>query len=126
MSYTQPVAADLVARFPTFSAVASAAIAAAITEAAARVDTTWTAGDYPMGVMLYAAHLMTLDGLGTSAEAALGAAGALGFGVLRSGNLSLDRRDTAGPDRGNLLAETTYGRRFLALLRVNQPGVLVP
>ena len=33
---------------------------------------TWTPGDYPLGVMLYAAHVLTLDGFGTGAEAALG------------------------------------------------------
>lgn len=121
-----PAAADLVARFPTFAAVPTASIASALGEAAIRVDTTWTAGDYPMGVMLYAAHLMTMDGLGTGAEAALGAAGALGFASLRAGGLSLERRGNAGDDAGSLLAETTYGRRFLALLRVNQPSVYVP
>lgn len=126
MSFVQPVAADLIARFPTFSAVSVTTIGAALSEAALRVDTTWTAGDYPMGVMLYAAHLMTLDGLGTGAEAALGAAGALGFSTFRSGSLSLDRRGVAGSDGGSLLAETTYGRRFLALLRVNQPAVFIP
>lgn len=123
---TTPVAADLVARFPTFAAVPAGTIALALAEAALRVDTTWTAGDYPMGVLLYAAHLMTMDGLGTGAEAALGAAGALGFSSLRAGSLSLDRRAVAGDDAGNLLAETTYGRRFLALLRINQPSVYVP
>lgn len=121
-----PAAADLVARFPTFAAVPAGTIASALAEAAVRVDTTWTAGDYPMGVMLYAAHVMTMDGLGTGAEAALAAAGALGFSGLRAGGLSLERRGTAGDEAATALAETTYGRRFLALLRVNQPSVYVP
>ncbi len=126
MSYVPPVAADLVARFPTFAAVPTGTVTNALAEAAIRVDSTWTSGDYAMGVMLYAAHLMTLDGLGTGAEAALAAAGGLGMSSFKSGALSLERRAPAGPADGNILAETTYGRRFQALLRVNQPSVLVP
>ena len=120
-----PVAADLVARFPTFAAVPTATLASVLAEAAARVDTTWTSGDYTLGVLLYAAHTLTLDGQGTSAEAALGAAGALGFTTLRSGSLSLVRGASTPPTQ-SALALTTFGRRFLALLRVNQPAVLVP
>ena len=126
MSFVPPVAADLVTRFPTFAAVPEAVLTAALGEAAARVDTTWTEGDYALGIMLYAAHILTLDGQGTSAEAALGAAGALGFGTLQSGSLSLTRRPPPNGQQGGILAETTYGRRFLALLRVNQPAVLLP
>lgn len=126
MAVSPPTAADLVGRFPTFAAVPATTIAAALAEAAIRVDTSWTTGDYPLGVMLYAAHVMTLDGQGTSAEAALAAAGALGIATFRAGSLELERRPVTGPDAGNLLTETTYGRRFLALLRANQPAVLIP
>ena len=67
---------------------------------------------------------MTLDGFGTGAEAAAAAAGALGFQSMRSGSLSLDRRQAAGASHEpSILHETTYGRRFLALLKVNQPPV---
>lgn len=124
MAYVQPTAADLLARFATFAAVPGPRLDAAIAEALVRVDATWTERDYRLGVLLYAAHVLTLDGLGTGAEAALAAAGALGFGALKSGSLGLERR-SAGPS-GGILAETTYGRRFLALLRANQPAVLVP
>jgi Protein of unknown function (DUF4054) len=122
-----PTAADLTDRFPAFAAVPSATLNAALAEAATRVDSTWTAGDYPLGVMLYAAHVLTLDGLGTGAEAALSAAGALGFQTMRSGSLQLERAaPTSAEGRPSSLEETTYGRRFLTLLRVNQPAVLVP
>ncbi len=126
MAYTPPLAADLIARFPAFAAVPAGAVAAALTEAGTRVDATWTSGDYALGVMLYAAHTLTLDGQGTGAEAALGAAGALGLATLRSGALSLEQRAAAGAEAQSLLGATTYGRRFLALLRVNQPSILVP
>ena len=44
----------------------------------------------------------------------------------RAASLERARRPVTGADAGNLLTETTYGRRFLALLRANQPAVLVP
>lgn len=126
MSYVQPGVADLQARFPTFAAVPAPAIAAALTEALARVDTSWTEADYAPAILLYAAHVLTLDGQGTSAEAALAAAGALGFTTLQSGTLSIGRSPPPAAAVGAILAETTYGRRFMALLRANQPAVLVP
>lgn len=119
-----PTPADFLTRFPTFAAVATDVLASALTEAATRVDSTWTASDLPLGIMLYAAHVLTLDGFGTGAEAALGAAGAFGFQSLQAGSLTLGRK--AGDGSGSILSETTYGRRFLALLKVNQPAVLVP
>ena len=123
---TLPTAADLVGRFATFAATPTATVTAAIAEAGARVDATWTAADSTLGVLLYAAHVLTLDGQGTSAEAALAAAGALGISMFKAGTLERERRTVTGADAGNLLTETTYGRRFLTLLRVNQPAVLVP
>ncbi len=120
-----PTAIDFTARFPAFAAVDPGVLAAALAEAATRVGTTWTPGDYPLGVMLYAAHILTLDGQGSGAEAALGAAGGLGFTTLRAGSLHVERAAPAGKG-ASALADTTYGRRFLALLTVNQPAVLVP
>ncbi len=127
MSYTVPAPADLAARFPAFAAVPPAALAGAIAEAGARVDTSWLPDDYPIALMLLAAHILTLDGLGTGAEAAAAAAGTLGYASVRSGGLSLDRaRPPRGAAEPSILAETTYGRRYLALLKVNRPAVLVP
>ena len=111
-------------RFPAFAAVATDTLASALAEGATRVDGTWTPGDYPLGVMLYAAHVLTLDGFGAGAEAAVGAAGAFGMQSFQAGSLTLSRR--AGNASDGVLGETTYGRRFLALLKVNQPAVLVP
>lgn len=127
MPYTVPAPADLAARFPAFAAVPPATLAQAIAEAQTRVDTGWLPGDYAIAILLLAAHGLTLDGLGTGAEAASAAAGTLGFAALRSGGLSLERqRPPRGAPEPSILAETTYGRRFLALLKVNRPAVLVP
>lgn len=125
MAFAIPTAADLKARFPAFAAVVDPIVTSAIAEAQTRVDTTWTDQDGPLAIMLYAAHVMTLDGLGAGAEAEMAKAGALGFQTMRSGALTLERKaDVPGADR-SILNETMYGRRFLALLKVNQPPVAV-
>ena len=123
-----PAPIDLTTRFPAFAAVDPAVLSAALAEAATRVDPTWTSGDYPLGVMLYAAHVLTLDGFGTGAEAALAAAGALNFQSMHAGGLQLEQQAVPRNQAASrpILEQTTYGRRFLALLRVNQPPVLVP
>lgn len=124
MVQSVPTSTDLTTRFPAFSGVDPVVLGRVLAEAAARIDTTWTAGDYPLGVMLYTAHVLTLDGLGTGAEAAMAAAGALGFESMQSGSLQLAR--AAGQEGRSALEQTTYGRRFLALLKVNKPAVFVP
>ncbi|WP_131114294.1 DUF4054 domain-containing protein [Lichenihabitans psoromatis] len=126
MSLTPPMAADLVSRFPAFATVPTVTLTARLAEASTRVDQTWTSGEDGLAILLYAAHLLTLDGFGGGAEASLAAAGALGFTSFRSGQFSLERRGSERTTQVSDLSETIYGRRFLALLRVNQPAVLVP
>ncbi|MGE7415445.1 DUF4054 domain-containing protein [Methylobacterium tarhaniae] len=127
MAWTEPTAADLRARFPAFAGVADAAIALALAEALAQVDDTWPDAIRTSGALLYAAHVLTLDGQGGGVEAEIAKAGALGFTSFRSGSLSLDRGAAAGGGSGSSdpLEQTSYGRRFLELVRARFPGVLV-
>lgn len=116
-----PTPADLKARFPGFAAIADAVVQAALDEAALQVGTDWTSeADIRLGRLLLAAHVLTLDGQGSGAEAAAAAAG--GFRRMRSGALELERTDAAGP---GALDSTGYGRRFLELVRRNVPAVTV-
>ena len=126
MPYVVPAAADLVARFPAFAAVSADVVGNAIVEAQTRVDESWLPSDYTIAIMLLAAHTLTLDGQGAGAEAAMAAAGAMGFRSLHSGSLGLDREPAPSGGHPSMLEQTSYGRRFLALLRVNQPAVVVP
>lgn len=129
MAWTAPTPGDLKARFPAFAAVADPAIQGALDEAALQVDETWVSeADFRLGRMLLAAHILTLDGLGTGAEAAAAAGGAAGFKRMKSGNLELEQFDTHGtvPGAGDgVLGTTSYGRRFLDLLRRNIPAVAI-
>lgn len=115
MAYTAPTAADLKSRFPVFAPVADATITAALNDAARMVDETWTEDDFAPARMLYAAHLMTMDGLGKTTEAQL-----QGFSKLSIGPLSLERaaQDTQPGD----LKSTSFGRRFIEMRRRNIGG----
>lgn len=115
--------ADVKARFPGFAAVADATVQTALDEAALLAGADWTsAPDARLGRLLLTAHILTLDGQGSGAEAAAFAAG--GFSRMRSGALELERPGIAGAEPG-LLGSTSYGRRFLELLQRNVPAVTV-
>ena len=61
--------ADVKVRFPGFAAAADATVQAALDEAALLAGTDWTsAPDARLGRLLLTAHILTLDGQGSSAE----------------------------------------------------------
>jgi hypothetical protein len=118
-----PTPAEFKVRFPDFAAVADAVVQAALDEAALQVDGSWAGeADIRLGRLLLAAHVLTLDGQGSGAEAAAVAGG--GFRRMKSGQLELERRDDAGAEPGTL-GSTGYGRRFLELMQRNVPAVAV-
>lgn len=124
MTYTKPTAADLKARFPKYASVDDAVVTTAIDEADAYVSQSWvTEADFKLGYMLYAAHVMTLDGHGTGAEAEMAAGGLLGFDSITSGKLSVKRAAGAGGSTSaGVLGQTDHGRRFLEMRRRNVAG----
>lgn len=124
MAYTAAVAQDVRDRFPTFAAVADAPINYALADAALVVDDEWLSqADYTQGILLYAAHILTLDGFGSGAEAQMAQAGALGFDVMKSGALTLQRtRQQVEAQYSSVLDQTTFGKRFREILMRNRGG----
>jgi hypothetical protein len=116
---TDPAA--LKSRFPAFAAVPDDAVAGALAEAAGRVDEAWPPADRDLARLLYAAHVLTLDGLG-GPEADLARMGDLT--LVRSGTLQVERRQD-GADLPGTLGRTSYGRRFHEVLLRNAPGIAV-
>ncbi len=116
MSYIDPTPADLKARFAIFSSVDDAVVQTAIDEAGRRVDQTWPEEDFTLAKMLYAAHTLTLDGLGSGREAKMA-----GMKSVQIGQLQFQR---ALPDNATLggLESTSFGLRFLELARLNFSG----
>ncbi|WP_152045498.1 DUF4054 domain-containing protein [Aureimonas psammosilenae] len=120
MAYVKPTPSEFQSAYPAFAAVATPAIQAAIDEADAGTDGSWPDGDRLRGVMLMAAHLLTLGGQGTSSEAQFGA-----FKRLKIGSLELERAESGSDaaERGSL-SSTSFGTRYLALVRRLFPPIL--
>jgi hypothetical protein len=128
MAYAAPTPAQFKTAFPLFAAVADAAVQAALDEAVLYVDDSWLDdANRFAATMLYAAHALTLNGLGEGAEAAAAAAGASDVRIIQSGTFSLTRGITTDLTGGGGVPApwnmTSYGRRFYALLRRNIPAV---
>lgn len=124
MAYTAPTADDLRTRFPTFASLGDTPVDAALADAALVVDDTWLSqADFTSGRLLYAAHILTLDGFGTGAEAQMAQAGALGFDIMKSGSLTLQKSRAAVEEKySSILDQTTFGKRFKEILRRNRGG----
>lgn len=118
MAYVPATATLVKARFPAFAAVDDAVIEAALTEARRMVDATWLEDDRQTAEMLHAAHGLTLDGQGATREAQL-----QGFKRLKLGSLELEREAGAGAS-GSTFALTSFGQRFLDLLKRNHPAIV--
>lgn len=121
--YTAPGPADFITRFPRFATAPVDAVQAALDEAATRVDTSWVEADYGRAIMLYAAHVLTLDGHGTGSESTLNANGLGEFQRIKSGGLEVSRFDRPFTTAfANTLEMSSYGKRFAELQRLNFAG----
>lgn len=125
MAYTQPDADQLQSTFPKFAAVDDAVIETWLTEARRDVDSSWCEDDRAMAEMLLAAHLMTLEGLGTGAEAEANAGGMAGLKSVKSGTFQFSRADSETESAAGTLGSTSYGRRYLEKLEKNRSGARV-
>lgn len=116
-----PSSNEFKARFPRFAAVDDGVVTDALDRASTQVDETWATYDRDEGMLLYAAHQLTLDGQGTGTEAELNAQGAGGLRIMKSGSLTIERFDR-GAASGGAYETTSYGTRFLTLLKLNRGG----
>lgn len=122
MAYNAPTAADLIARYPAFAAVAVETINVHLADAAASdVDTTWAEADYAPAIAAAAAHRMALLGIGESSEVQKYArAGVTG---IRTGNFSANFSDAkVAKASGDGFDATPYGHAYKVLLKKNKGG----
>lgn len=124
MAYTAPTPATMKIRYPAFADVADATLQYWLDDAVRIVGTPsgsdWLEADAPIGLMLYAAHELTKQGIGTSAA---GLDIPAGVTALKSGALSISLSDDAA--KASLSGgydSTQYGREFLDLLKRNRAG----
>ena len=130
MAYDPPTVEQFRTRYPVFANVPDATIQAALDEAAGWVDQTWTEADFPVARMLYAAHVLTLEGQGNNSESKFAGLAAIGLTSVKSGELTVSlSKPSVSQDTKNRLTGffqgTTFGQRFLGLMKVNHPAVVV-
>lgn len=115
MAYTKPDLATFRALYPAFDAVADATVEAWIDEGDTETA-DWPDDTRARAVMLYAAHKMASQGLGTSAIPA-------GVTSFKSGTFSATVSDGIASKTG--FAATAYGRDYLALARRDFGGPIL-
>lgn len=129
MAYAPPTPHDFKARFPEFSDTPDAQIQALLDEAGLMVDESWLSqANYTAGMLYLTAHLLTEQqdagageeggGGGVVGDVASESFGPLSVSYNRGGS------STATSDFASTYNTTFYGRRFLALLRVNKPAIV--
>lgn len=100
-------------RYPEFASVADATVEYWLTDAARYAPTSW-GDDMDPARLAYAAHNLSLSGLGT------GAALPQGVTSFRSGSFSASLTDAQANATG--YDATRYGREFVAIQRRNSAG----
>lgn len=117
MAYVRPTPAEFKAKYPAFADVPNATIQSYLDDSP--VDECWLETDYAKAIMLWAAHTMTVNGIGSDE---IGIAGAAGLSRLKSGTLDVSFKDSSTDDGMGGYGGTAYGRQFYELLRANRGG----
>lgn len=117
MAYTVPTAADLKATYPAFADVADATVDVHIARASTQaVDTSWPEAEYGPAIIDYAAHTMSLAGLGVQTE--VEGYARMGLTRIRSGSFDASFSDKrVAKASGNKLDATAYGQSYRAAVR---------
>ncbi len=106
-------------RFPEFEASDDSAIQFALDEASSFVDDTWITNDAVLAQMYLAAHSIAVS----EASADVGGRTIVSesIGIISA---SYGTAQTSSSD-GSALKRTSYGERYLSLLRRNHPPVAI-
>lgn len=122
MAYDKPTRDELIVMFPEFTTVPEPTVNEYIDMASRNVDTSWFELDYKRAIILLAAHLMALAGLGTGPDSVGNASNMSIYQTIKSGTLTLVRGAKASSNSGWGFDSTRYGRLFWMLLKQNRGG----
>lgn len=132
MPYVVPTPAEFKTRFPIFTDSDDALIQMLLNEAATNVSTSWIESDYQPAILYLTAHLLATDNSEEGADVGSGVGGD-GQGQIASehwGPISISYRAPQYPRLGESFFDqyygtTSYGRRYLFLIRRNFPAIAV-
>lgn len=129
MPFTTPTYADFITRFPVFDNVAKwpqATVEAVLAECANNIDTSWFESDYQPAIMNMAAHILSTEANAAATAPTTGAEKFLASESFAGMSRSYSLINAQGSFSTNeLWGSTSYGRRYLDLLRKNKPGPVV-
>ncbi len=117
---TAPTASSMKLKFSEFASVANGTIEFAIEEAGLSIDNSWIDDAHQTIAFMYlAAHSLMV----TISRAQSGTGQRIKSDSMDDMSITYDT-DAVKPDPSDYTT-TTYGTRFLELVRVNHPGVLL-
>lgn len=130
MSWTAPTPADFILRFPVFSTVDPDTIQMILDEAIAEVGESWIERDRTPAVLYLTAHLMTSQGVGASGPGDGGVAVSGAVKRRKVGDVEVEFAGLSGSSASGTSVldsyrSTTYGQRYLLIMRRNFPAVAV-
>jgi hypothetical protein len=133
VAYTPPSVAVFRARYPEFAAVPDATVEAVLTDAIAEVGTLWIEDDRKPAQLALTAHWLVGQGvLGGIVAAGGGAVQTAGpVASVKVGDVETTFAKASGGSSGGSSGSlsdyltTSYGQRFLALLRRSFPPVAI-
>lgn len=130
MAWVPPTLADFRNRFPAFVNVPDATVQTVLDESIANVGGTFIERDRTPAILYLTAHLLATDGWlsGTGA----GGGGAAVTGAIKKrkvGDVEVEFAGVgSGGNDGSIIGQyisTVWGQRYLALLRLNSPAIMV-
>ena len=133
MSYVQPTAETFKIRFPEFGSVGDALIDLVIDEAVSVVGDTWLEKDRARAQMLLVAHNLSMEGEPQRSVSTLsgetpdnpqqGAISSIKVGDVAISYSNRPSQNNPGTGAiGNELLKTSYGARYLEILKLNFRG----
>lgn len=129
MAYEPPTYQEFITRFPIFAGdqYSQPVVEAILVEASRGADNSWLEPDYKPAVMYLAAHLLANDNSGEGEDVTFGASQSTNISGESFGGMSISYASPAagGANASATYGNTEYGRRYLRLLRLNKPGVVV-
>jgi hypothetical protein len=128
-----PTAAELKARNPEFTDVSDPRVEIFIEEASSMVDESWVERDFKPAILALASHNMSMEGEPHRSQGKVTNALTDGRPISsrKVGDVSTafesSDTSTSEQDKGSTftsgLSKTAYGKKYLSLLRLNQPTV---
>jgi hypothetical protein len=128
MAYEAPTYAEFIARFPIFDNQVTwpqALVEAVLIEATNNIDTSWREEDYKIAIMYQTAHILSIDNAEEGASPQVGPQTFMSSESFAGMSMSYSQFAQGAFSNSEIWGSTSYGRRYLDLLRKNKPGPVI-